>query len=544
MRLIITLLLALSTLFAGTTGIASANNIDLTNISLEDKDTGNDTYDIEFDLSWENSWRAAGAPSLSANWDAAWLFAKFSVKSAGVWGDWTHCTLLNTGAVAAAGSTVSFADNESDGVYRGAFAYRDSAGSGAIDWDNMQIRWAYGTDGVSDSAIVKIKLFAIEMAYIPEGQFYVGDADNDQERCFFESDGSFQEDEAGLGPYRITSEGAITVGEGVGNLDYDQDGDASRAGDRTGPIPAAFPKGYNDFYIMKYEVSQSQYSEFLNTLTTVQQNRRHDAALHFNVNRNFIKKTASSPAVFGCDAGNDAGADADAVKTELNESDDGEWTACNYLSWMDIAAYADWAALRPFTELEFEKAARGGQSVFDDEYAWGNSGIAGSAYTLGGEKTDSEIVTNSAADPAGNASYSTTDGALDGPLRCGVFADNDSTRAEAGGSYYGVMELSGNVWEKPVTVGNATGRSFTGTHGDGVLTTTTSYEGNATNTDWPGIHATPANGVHDSAAGSGFRGGTWSDGASNSRVSARYSAAIAHTTRYSGNGARCSRTSP
>ena len=30
-----------------------------------------------------------------------------------------------------------------------------------------------------------------------------------------------------------------------------------------------------------------------------------------------------------------------------------------YISWPDLLAYADWAALRPITELEYEKAARG-----------------------------------------------------------------------------------------------------------------------------------------------------------------------------------------
>jgi len=75
------------------------------------------------------------------------------------------------------------------------------------------------------------------------------------------------------------------------------------------------------------------------------------------------------------------------------------------------------------------------------------------------------------------------------------------------------MDLTGNVNEPTVTLGNSAGRAFTGTHGDGVLTTTASFEGNATNTDWPGINATTARGV-TASSGNMIRGGNYnsSDG--------------------------------
>jgi hypothetical protein len=57
------------------------------------------------------------------------------------------------------------------------------------------------------------------------------------------------------------------------------------------------------------------------------------------------------------------------------------------------------------------------------------------------------------------------------------------------------MGLGGNVTERPVTVGNSTGRAFTGLHGDGVI----SDSGYADVTNWPGSGAT----------GSGVRGGAW-----------------------------------
>jgi len=271
MKKIIILTVLMAAGLALTARPALANNLDVGNVTLADQDTNNDTYDIEFDIGWDNSWYISGAPSLTANWDAAWVFAKFSKYSGGEWTDWAHCTLLNTGGVAATGSQLTFADNEGDTVYRGAFIYRNAAGSGSVDWDDNQIRWDYGADGVDDADEVKIKVFGIEMVYIPEGSFYVGDADNDNTNCFFTADGSYVKDEA-LGAYQITSEGAINVGTTDGYLYYDADN--SYDGDQSGPIPADFPKGYNDFYIMKYEVTQWQYTEFLNMLPRAQQNNR------------------------------------------------------------------------------------------------------------------------------------------------------------------------------------------------------------------------------------------------------------------------------
>ena len=120
-----------------------------------------------------------------------------------------------------------------------------------------------------------------------------------------------------------------------------------------------------------------------------------------------------------------------------------------------------------------------------------------------------------------------------------MFATASSTRAVAGASYYGVMELSGNLWERPVTVGNATGRAFDGANGDGALAT----NGNANGTSlqyWPGYSAGEITG----ATGSGFRGGAWYGDATLARVSDRNLADNATTNRFVDVGARCARTSP
>jgi hypothetical protein len=46
--------------------------------------------------------------------------------------------------------------------------------------------------------------------------------------------------------YPITSEDAIVVGSDPGNLFYPE---GEYPGDRTGPIPATFPKGFDGFYL-------------------------------------------------------------------------------------------------------------------------------------------------------------------------------------------------------------------------------------------------------------------------------------------------------
>jgi hypothetical protein len=93
------------------------------------------------------------------------------------------------------------------------------------------------------------------------------------------------------------------------------------------------------------------------------------------------------------------------------------------------------------------------------------------------------------------------------------------------------MELSGNVWERAVTVGNSTGRAYEGRyHGDGVLDT----NGNSNATNWPGTNA----------EGAGFRGGIWSSTAGIARLSARNIAAYARAVRDDDDGGRGVRSAP
>jgi len=104
------------------------------------------------------------------------------------------------------------------------------------------------------------------------------------------------------------------------------------------------------------------------------------------------------------------------------------------------------------------------------------------------------------------------------------------------------MELSGNLYEMVVTLGDYEGRTFCGTHGDGVLTTHSIYPGNATNSDWPGMSANLGYGVSGST-GSGYRGSSFY-GMTTAwlRTSNRRYASTSIASRNYRAGIRCART--
>ncbi|MBK8552271.1 MAG: SUMF1/EgtB/PvdO family nonheme iron enzyme [Ignavibacteria bacterium] len=441
-----------------------SNNISVSNFSLTSQNVTGHYSMIKFDISWENSWRVASPLN---NWDAAWVFVKYRIGS----GEWQHTWLNNTGHINPSGSTITtglldpalpFNPTTNPGL--GAFIYRDANGTGTFSKSGIQLRWNYGDNGVPDNAIIDIRVYAIEQVYVPQGPFDLGSGGTE--------DGAFYKYPTRANTYQITSEDAIIVGNAAGNLFYTGGSDI---GDELGPIPSAFPKGYNAFYCMKYEISQQGYVDFLNSLTQSQANNRKYDALGNN-----------RYAVTGTTAGN---------YTTTNP-----FVAMLNLSWADHAAYLDWSGLRPMTELEFEKSCRGTQTAVVNEYAWGTSEIANSPYTLSNMGENNENIATNYSTTAGNSAYSSTtfNVNINGPVRAGIFAGNglNTGRVTSGATYYGIMEMTGNLWERPITAGNPTGRSFTGKNGNGLL----DADGNADVLSWP---------PNASAVGIGFRGGNF-----------------------------------
>ena len=496
-----------------------ANNIQVTNASLAGNNSISAFAFVQFDVTWENSWKGNGIN----NWDAAWIFAKY--RTAG--GTWQHIQFNNTGHTAPTGSQIDLglltpgtAFNATTNPVIGTYLLRSAEGTGTFNATGVQLRWNYGLQGLNYADIAEVRVYAIEMVYVPQGAFAAGTGGP----------------EGGFPLTTINTANATTVPSGTGSLGGQAGGFPTGA---TAPTNSSWPNGFNAFYCMKYEVTQQGYVDCLNTLTYTQQVTRTatvptsaagtGALSSTNADRNGIDIQTSgvastTPALYACNL------DGDAV---FGEAVDGQDIACNFLTWGDLTAYLDWSGLRPMTELEFEKACRGTVAPVPDEYPWGTTGIAATTYTLANAGATNEGIATNYSTTSGNACYFTTDGAIDGPLRVGVFAANASNngRLTAGASYYGIMELGGNVWERPVTIGNVDGRAYTGLHGNGSLAS----DGNPDAAAWP----SPATGL-----GNGMRGGAYSWGTGNMKVSNRALASQTYYSRYEYFGGRGVRLVP
>ncbi len=221
-------------------------------------------------------------------------------------------------------------------------------------------------------------------------------------------------------------------------------------------LPAVYPKGYAGFYVMKYETSQEQYVEFLNSLTLEQQKARVTNNNFSTMKRGdyvfgdlknpscrngivFIEqRKANTPVVFGNNLN---------PANDLFSTDDGQTLACNYMSIEDMIAYCSWSGLRPMSELEYEKACRRPYPQLPEsgEYAWNtSSGVSalsslGDLAYVGDEREQAKIM-------AKNVNSGTANG-VNGPVRCGLFATSATNQTQAGATYWGVMEMSGNLKE-------------------------------------------------------------------------------------------------
>ena len=101
------------------------------------------------------------------------------------------------------------------------------------------------------------------------------------------------------------------------------------------------------------------------------------------------------------------------------------------LNWADLAAYLDWSALRPMTELEFEKVCRGTMPRVAGEYPWGDTTInpfysSTIENALQPTETETTVVNGRCA-----VAINTGSGVY-GPLKVGVFATANSGRSSAG----------------------------------------------------------------------------------------------------------------
>ncbi|MFO0435368.1 MAG: hypothetical protein ACK5ZT_08985 [Sphingobacteriaceae bacterium] len=422
---------------------------------------------LQFTIQWDNSWNTATGPT---NYDAVWVFVKR--QACALLSPWDHALLSTLSANHSVTGGVLQVDAVIDGV--GVFIRRSAPGSGNIAPSLVTLNLQ-----TPANLFDNFNVFGIEMVYIPTGDFIIGD---------------------GLSSNRFNG---ITINAGTQaagfalQTNYASGGQGSLG---SPSLPPSYPQGYNAFYCMKYEISQQQYVEYLNSLTNLQQTNRipispsspagswpiqPSAAANRNGIRLMTPATPPNPAVFGCDLN---------INGIYNEPADGQNIACNWIAWQDVLTYLDWSGLRPMTETEFEKVCRGPITpAVAGEYAWGVTAITQAqaiVFTLLNAGQGTEVST---ASGPGLCAY----GGGTGPLRCGFAAGAATTRIQSGAAYYGVMDMSGNLMEQCVGGYNFNYGTFNGLNGDGTITSTGLFN----TANWPVAGGGAAGGI---ARGGGY----------------------------------------
>lgn len=460
-----------------------------------------------FSLSWKGAWKN------EINCDGVYVFAKYKKK--GEWGyhslpidgrsagdfDGTDQTPENVTVTDASGQVGSYVPKTGLGlfIYPTAMQEKTDMRIGRIDVHTKM------PEDVED-----ICLFALEMVYVPEGPHYVGDPGNGISKggtlknCLY----TYPDQ----GAYLIDSEDPIEFAPEEGHLYCDLDTPNGRQEEDRFTIPAAFPKGYQAMWYMKYSLTEGQFVQFLNCLTRKQQQAHCMADLSGEDIPNYYAVTNTAEPRDRCEVycsrfGNRLPGPVKFYTAAPNRS-------MNAIAFMDTAAFACFAGLRPVTELEYEKACRGPLPAVKEEFAWGSTkigrvfhfdGVDGSGYEKPLPQKPGEIV---------NCNFGTDIAPFEmefktvpdnpgwiGPVTAGLFENADAVpglteRERTGASYYGIMELCGNVWENVVTFGREEGRNYIPRHGSGELT-----EDGCHNMDcWP---------ESKTAVGAGVRGGVF-----------------------------------
>jgi hypothetical protein len=421
--------------------ILKANNVQIDSVSLVDVTT------LRFKISWENSWYTVVPPT---NHDAVWIFCKRSYCPSPI--VWEHANIATTGHSVGAPLEI-YMDGKNNA---GLFVRRSSEGYG--DLEDIEVRIKLAAPAIPGE--YDYRVFAIEMVYIPQGAFYLGDGEVDGNDPKFYSWSAA----APYSPYLVSSNAQINYGTIPGYL-YSAGGSSLQP---TGNIPASYPKGYNAFYCMKYEISQDQAASFMNHVTLAM----HDYWTYAGYT--FINSTGSGQLITS--------------SVWQNFSFQYPWRALILNPGCDVRpiqfnqAYLDWAGLRPMTEMEHEKICRGLLYPVLDEFAWAT------AVVKQFKPTDPEALYYGTPQETHNYTFtSPTQGIVNSKhmneevYRCGFANKPNSSRIHSGASYWGVMELTGNSCDWVVSAITTEARNFTDQPGDGILDS----QGFANQSTWP-----------------------------------------------------------
>lgn len=433
-----------STIASFTTGKPAANapvnNLAVAEVTLSSPTPAG--VSISFALK-ENSVSTGTTANLAYYNTADWVFVKFSTQ-AGADGSWNHATLTGASVSNDAGVTLA-TDNK--GVFF------DHTVSSAYWTAGATVTWNYSADGVA-SGNARVKVFAMSMVKVPQGQFVYNAGD--------------------IG------------GSGENNYGSGSQSNVLSAADRPGGADVGWPSGYNSFYIMRYELTQGLYADFLNTIPSA------SAATLYATETTYGHQMS----------------DGGAYPTKYSAAD--RFAAKNYLSTSDLWSFLSWAALRPMTEMEFEKAARDLNGDIR-KYPWGDTEPG----------TETYAPRNEGGTHIRNFMNYNNVGGGDKVLASGRYMSGDAYRTaeQTGASPYGVADLAGNVYEQVLNC------SYLSVPDNG-----------------GGTIAWPANWPADNSLQKGVRGGNMYYGASNARISDRTYSGWSDSIRYFDIGGRGART--
>ena len=256
---------------------------------------------LTFDVGWKNSWRHEG------NHDALWVFFKYRPEGSD---EWRHLrlaadkTVNPTGYGQAGGTRVDLIVPDGDDGFLGMIIRRADYGLGSLSATGLTARWDLATaPGISPDQKISLLAVGLEMAFVPEGAFVLG-GDIEPFRFYEYTDGSQHQK-----PYRVAGAGPIPTGRQPGHL-WARRGNEPEDG---GTLPAGYPTGFGGFYAMKYHV-MPYFARFVESLSPAE-----------------VQSMGWPP----------------------------EALSQRGMSWAEGTAFAAWAALRPLSELEYEKLTRG-----------------------------------------------------------------------------------------------------------------------------------------------------------------------------------------
>jgi|694.fasta_scaffold80182_2 hypothetical protein len=386
------------------------------NVSVAPRDEK--TAIVKFDIVWANSWRHG------VFHDAAWVFFKVRANETSAWQPVRLAAdkVLNPAGYGQKkeGTPLEFVVPDGKDGFTGMFVRRAQDGVGLVDTREVTAVVEWGTNiqpATAETLKPEIRAFGVEMVYIPEGPFYVGRGSEEPFPFEFRGGGGMEQN--WLYRYNRKDGQDFTT-----RFEYSKNPVADSWVTISPPqrFPAYLVTGAGPIPTGKQEGSLWAVGIKPADKGTIPAAFPNGYAAFYCMKYPWITQgqyadflntlTAAQAKIRYWPHGHgDAIEGGGPAVKRAGKSPKYTYSAtdpdgkCPWMSWADATAYAAWAGLRPMTELEFEKAIRGPE----------------------------------------------------------LAAPNQATP-----SYWGVDSVQIlEAFERVVSIGDATGRAFAGTHGSG-----------------------------------------------------------------------------